>query len=173
MVCFAELCERPFGIMARELRFLGPQPGGKDEKMMSTESWPQPAVRVWLVAQRFQKFLVVGAIGLAVNEVMLFTFHDLASLTIRIASTLAIFLSMIVTFVLNEHWTWHDRGSGRIAHRIMLYFPINSGGLLINVVVLSFLVDHTDMHHLVANLIGAGLAAIWNFSLNNAITWRR
>jgi putative flippase GtrA len=141
--------------------------------MMSTESWPQPAIRLWIVAQRFQKFLVVGAVGLAVNEVMLFVLHDGVSLTIRIASTIAILISMVVTFVLNERWTWHDRGGGKIVHRVMLYFPINSGGLLINVVVLSLLVDHTDMHHLVANLVGAGLAAIWNFSLNNAITWRR
>jgi putative flippase GtrA len=141
--------------------------------MMSTESWPQPAVRLWTLTQRFQKFLIVGAVGLAVNEVFLFFFHDIGSVRIGVASTFAVLISMVVTFLLNEHWTWHDRGGGKIIHRIMLYFPINSGGLLINVVVLTFLVDHTSMHHLVANLVGAGLAAIWNFSLNNAITWRR
>jgi putative flippase GtrA len=141
--------------------------------MMSTESWPQPAVRLWTLTQRFQKFLIVGAFGLAVNELFLFFFHDLAAVRIGVASTFAVLISMVVTFLLNERWTWHDRGSGKIVHRVMLYFPINSGGLLINVVVLTLLVDHTSMHHLVANLVGAGLAAIWNFSLNNAITWRR
>jgi putative flippase GtrA len=29
------------------------------------------------------------------------------------------------------------------------------------------------MHYLLANLVGAGVAAVWNFLLNNAITWRR
>jgi putative flippase GtrA len=28
------------------------------------------------------------------------------------------------------------------------------------------------MHYLIANLIGAAIAAVWNFGLNNAITWR-
>lgn len=79
---------------------------------------------------------------------------------------------MIVTFLLNEHWTWHDRGGRKIIHRVGFYFPINSGGLIINFGVLALLTQKTDMHYLAANLVGAGLAAIWNFSLNNMITWR-
>ncbi len=140
--------------------------------MMSTESWPQPAIRLWVLAQRFQKFVVVGSVGLAVNQVMLFTFRDGADLSLYVASPTAIFLSMIVTFILNEFWTWHDRGSGRILSRFFLYFPINSVGLLINFGVLALFVEHTDLHYLLANLIGAGVAAVWNFGLNHKITWR-
>jgi putative flippase GtrA len=141
--------------------------------MLSTESWPQPAIRLWIVAQRFQKFLLVGAVGLAVNQAMLFALHGMASVSERVASPIAIFVSMVVTFLLNEHWTWHDRGTGKIAHRVMFYFPINSGGLVINYVIFILLVDHTELHYLMANLVGAGFAAIWNFSLNHKITWRR
>jgi putative flippase GtrA len=141
--------------------------------MMSTESWPQPAVRLWIVAQRFQKFLLVGAVGLAVNQAMLFALHGVAGVSEKIASPIAIFTSMVVTFLLNEHWTWHDRGSGKIAHRVMLYFPINSGGLLINYGIFLWLVDNTELHYLSANFVGAGIAAIWNFSLNHKITWRK
>jgi putative flippase GtrA len=141
--------------------------------MLSTESWPQPAIRLWIVAQRFQKFLLVGAVGLAVNQAMLFSLHGVASVSERIASPIAIFVSMVVTFLLNEHWTWHDRGTGKIVHRVMFYFPINSGGLVINYVIFILLVDNTKMHYLMANLVGAGFAAIWNFSLNHKITWRR
>ena len=93
-------------------------------------------------------------------------------IALHIASPVAIFLSMIVTFTLNEMWTWHDRGSGPLIHRVGLYFPINMVGLVINYLVLQLLVDHTGTHYLLANLIGAGMAAIWNFFVNNAITWR-
>jgi putative flippase GtrA len=79
---------------------------------------------------------------------------------------------MIVTFYLNEIWTWHDRGSGRIVSRARSYIPINIGGLAINWGILTYLHGTMDMHYLLANLIGAAVAAIWNFSLNNAITWR-
>jgi putative flippase GtrA len=54
----------------------------------------------------------------------------------------------------------------------MCYVPINIGGLLINWGVLAYLHDVHGMHYLIANLFGAGVAAVWNFLLNNAITWR-
>jgi dolichol-phosphate mannosyltransferase len=140
--------------------------------MISVESWPQSAVRLWTIAQRFQKFVAVGVVGLAVNQVLLAVLHDGFGVQVPAASPFAILASMVVTFFLNEVWTWHDRGSGRIVHRAMYYVPINVGGLIINWAVLTWLHNEFGMHYLIANLFGAGIAAIWNFALNNAITWR-
>jgi putative flippase GtrA len=140
--------------------------------MISTEAFPQRASQAFSIAKRFQKFLVVGTVGLAVNQVSLIALHDLLNTRIFVASPIAIAISMAVTFVLNEMWTWHDRGSGPIVHRLATYVPINTGGLLINWGVLLYLVDHHSVHHVLANFIGAGLAAVWNFGLNNVITWR-
>lgn len=140
--------------------------------MISVESWPQPAVRVWVLAQRFRRFLIVGAAGLVVNQASLAFLHDIVGIAVVMASPVAILLSMMVTFMLNEHWTWHDRGTGRVVSRAMSYVPINLGGLLINWGILYYLVEEHGVHYLAANLIGAGVAAIWNFSLNHAITWR-
>ena len=140
--------------------------------MISVESWPQPAVRIWVLAQRFRRFLTVGAVGLMVNQVSLAFLHDMVGIAVVMASPVAILLSMVVTFVLNEHWTWHDRGSGRVMSRAMTYVPINLGGLMINWGILYYLNAEHGVHYLAANLIGAGVAAVWNFSLNHAITWR-
>lgn len=141
--------------------------------MISVESWPQPAVRVWFLAQRFRKFVIVGAIGLVANQAGLASLHDVLGMAVALASPIAIFLSMIVTFSLNEQWTWHDRGTGPMLSRAMTYVPINVGGLLINWGILYYLTDRHGVHYLLANLVGAGVAAVWNFLLNNAITWRR
>jgi dolichol-phosphate mannosyltransferase len=122
--------------------------------------------------RRFQKFLLVGAIGLGVNQSALFTLVALLGLPVALASPIAIFVSMVVTFMLNERWTWHDRGGGPILHRALLYGSINSGGLLINWIILVSL-DRMGLNYLIANLVGAGIAAVWNFSLNHALTWRR
>jgi len=140
--------------------------------MISTESWPQPAIRMFVLAQRFQKFIVVGSFGLAVNQGLLFFLRHGFDMSLNVASPLAIFVSMVVTFGLNEKWTWHDRGSGKIVHRLLFYCPINSVGLLINFGVLTYLVHDHEWHYLIANLVGAGLAALWNFTLNHLITWR-
>ncbi|MGH2614109.1 MAG: GtrA family protein [Thermomicrobiales bacterium] len=140
--------------------------------MLSSESLPRPVVRVATETRRFQKFLLVGAIGLGVNQSVLFALVSLAGLPVVLASPIAIFASMVVTFALNERWTWHDRGSGPILHRALLYGSINSGGLLINWIILVSL-DRVGLNYLIANLVGAGIAAVWNFSLNHALTWRR
>lgn len=140
--------------------------------MLSVETWPEPAQRAWVMAHRFKRFLIVGIVGLAVNMGMLYLLHGVAGIQLGIASAIAIFVSMIVTFLLNEHWTWHDRGSGPILHRVVAYFPINLVGLAINVGILTLLHNRLGMHYMMANLIGAGVAAVWNFSLNHVITWR-
>ncbi len=140
--------------------------------MISPESWPQPAARLWVLAQRFQKFIVVGSVGFAINQGLLFALTHFGKMPLSQASPIAIFASMVVTFAINEMWTWHDRGTGPIKHRIALYFPINLVGLLINFEVLTMLVNHAGWHYLLANLVGAGCAAVWNFVLNNMITWR-
>ena len=141
--------------------------------MTASDQMPANVGRAWEVIRRFQKFLVVGAIGLGVNQAMLYLLAARGDAPLHVASPVAIFLSMIVTFGLNEVWTWHDRGTGPLLHRVGLYFPINTVGLLINYLVLQALVDFTPLHLLMANLIGAGVAAIWNFSANHSITWRR
>ncbi len=140
--------------------------------MLSTETWVRPVWRVWTLTQRFQKFVVVGAVGLVVNQGMLYLLVSMTNLALALASPISIVISMIVTFTLNELWTWHDRGRGRVVQRAMMYGTINSGGLLINAGVLLAL-HNQGFHYLLANLVGAGLAAIWNFGLNNLITWRK
>ena len=140
--------------------------------MLSTGSWPQPALRLWTLAQRFQKFLVVGAFGLAVNLGSLGVLEHGAEMIFAIASPIAIAISMVVTFALNEAWTWHDRGSGQVLHRAMKYIPINTVGLVITWQLALFLKEEHAFHSLLAQFIGAGVGAVWNFGLNNVITWR-
>jgi putative flippase GtrA len=69
-------------------------------------------------------------------------------------------------------WRWSGcRSSRPRPWRALLYGSINSGGLLINWFTLVSL-DRMGLNYLIANLIGAGIAAVWNFSLNHALTWR-
>ncbi len=140
--------------------------------MISVESWPARVARIWTLTQRFQKFATVGVVGLGVSQLGLLLFHEFLGIQVKPASAVAISLSMIFTFFLNEAWTWRDRGTGRVVSRAMSYIPINTGGILINWAILNYLLDRFSVHYLLANIIGAAAAAAWNFSLNNKITWR-
>jgi putative flippase GtrA len=140
--------------------------------MVSSQSLPRTVAQALSVTQRFQRFLLVGAIGLATNQAILFVLVDFTSISVAVASPFAIATSMVATFVLNERWTWNDRGRGPLINRALMYGTINSAGLVINWFTLVAL-NRLGMNYLIANLVGAGLAAIWNFSLNHALTWRR
>lgn len=140
--------------------------------MISTRSWPEPAVRMFNLVQRLQKFLLVGAIGLGTQQVFVFVLHELVNWSSRSSLVGAIAISMVVTFTLNEMWTWHDRGRGSIFSRMMFYVPINTVGLLINLEVAILLIDNFSVHLQIASLLGAGVAAVWNFAANNFVTWR-
>lgn len=142
------------------------------ERVGSPQPWTVPIIRLWELTHRFQKFVLVGGIGLLVNQAGLIALHGISGLDVRIASPIAILISMAVTFLLNEAWTWHDRGRGKMLHRALQYVPINCVGLVINWFVLTYLVETFEVHYLLANLFGAGLAAIWNFTLNHFVTWR-
>jgi dolichol-phosphate mannosyltransferase len=140
--------------------------------MLAVENNPVAVQRVLSIARRFQKFVLVGAIGLAVNQGLLFALVSIIGMRVVAASPLAILASMVVTFLLNEQWTWRDRGEGTVLRRASYYGLINSGGLLINWGLLIAL-HNAGLNYLIANFVGAGVAAVWNFSLNHQVTWKR
>lgn len=140
--------------------------------MLVNDDLPVVMQRVLPIAKRFQRFLVVGAIGLAINQGLLFVLVADFGVRVAAASPVAILFSMGVTFSLNEQWTWRDRGEGQVLRRASLYGLINSGGLIINWGLLIAL-HGVGINYLVANLIGAGVAAVWNFCLNHLLTWKR
>jgi putative flippase GtrA len=67
-----------------------------------------------LFSPRFIKFGVVGASGIAVNLGFLFLFADVAELHTNLASGLAIELSIVNNFLLNDRWTFRDRRHAEI-----------------------------------------------------------
>ena len=136
-----------------------------------------PSLAMLFASRRAQitklaRFLAVGVVGLAVNFAMLWVLHESAGLSLAMASPIAILISMAVTFALNECWTWRSQGTGSVFRRMLLYVPINTAGLVINWQILLILSQQAGLYYQVANLVGAGAAAVWNFGVNNAVTWR-
>ncbi len=61
---------------------------------------------------RFLKFCTVGLSGVVVNLGFLALFADLMKLQTNFASALAIEISIISNFIINEWWTFKDRREG-------------------------------------------------------------
>jgi dolichol-phosphate mannosyltransferase len=119
---------------------------------------------------RFIKFALVGTIGVAVNNGMLFLLHGLAGVPLAAASVAAIEAAIVSNFLLNDRWTF-DR-SRPTWGRFLRFNLVSAGGLVVNLGVLTTLVDWVGMHYLIANLVGIAAALAWNFLINVRWTWR-
>jgi dolichol-phosphate mannosyltransferase len=115
------------------------------------------------------KFLVVGGLGTLVNTAILVILYHYAHLALVAASALATELAIAHNYLWNNYWTFGRRRAslGQFAR----FNLVSLGGQCITVATLWILVQHTGLHYVVANLVGIGLALVWNFVVNVRWTW--
>lgn len=124
------------------------------------------------------KFITVGITGIFVNEGLLFFFHNLSlffssiqNLSLVYAGALAIELSVISNFFLNNFWTFSNLQRGRGIRKLLKYNLVASPGAIINFLTLLNLAF--IFHYLIANLIGIALAFLVNYLGSELFVWAR
>ena len=115
------------------------------------------------------KFALVGSAGVLVNSGALYVLYEWVRMPLVAASALAVEMAILHNYLLNDRWTFGRRlpSLGRFAK----FNLVSLGGLLITTGTLYGLVHFLGLHYLLANLIGIGLATLWNFSLSLFWTW--
>ena len=118
------------------------------------------------------KFSLVGISGIFVNQGCLSLFVSVFGFSLSIAGILAIELSILSNFLLNNFWTWKDNKTGSFLQRFVKYHAVTllSGG--INYLILLTLTSF-GLHYFISNLIGMGFAALVNFILNHYWTFQK
>ncbi len=74
-----------------------------------------------ILSRRFLKFCTVGVSGVVVNLGFLWIFADLFRIHTNLASALAIELSVLSNFAINEAWTFRDRRNGNAGWRAVRF----------------------------------------------------
>jgi dolichol-phosphate mannosyltransferase len=120
----------------------------------------------------FTKFVIVGAVGVAVNEGLLLALQA-AGVYLLYASALAIELSILSNFFLNDLWTFKDRRSGSMVVRLAKFNGLMLLGLVVNAAVLDIGVEYFGMTAAIANLIGIGAAFALRYALSVRYAWMR
>lgn len=124
---------------------------------------------------RLLRFSAVGASGVIVNMIVL-TATTAFGLDYLLGGLLAVESAIVWNFILNELWSFRDfaRRAPQPAARLGRFFKFNlfcAGGAVLNLAVLWGLTALAGLHVLVSNLIGIGLAMIWNYGMNANVTW--
>ena len=104
----------------------------------------------------------------------LWLFFRVVGIDYRIASPIAVELSILSNFLLNNAWTFRDTlRTSPLGTRIARFHIAAAGGFVINWVVLVSLVEFFDRMVELANLVGIAAAFLWNYAFNVKWTWRQ
>lgn len=126
------------------------------------------------VANQFLLFCVVGASGVVVNSLVMWFLYEGAGLVYWMASVGAFAVASVNNFLWNKVFTFQERTRGwAVAGQYFSFLGVSLVGLAINLAVLVLLVELSDLHPVLANLVGILVATVSNFVGNRYITFRR
>jgi len=133
-----------------------------------------PVQRVAELYRRFRhvihegaKFLIVGAVGIGVTNLVFIPLHGPLGLGPLTSVTIATVVATVVTFLGNRYWSFRHREGGGTAREGMTFFVLNGVGLLIQYAVLGFsnyaLGMTTKLENVLAVNLGIGIGTLFRF----------
>ena len=131
------------------------------------------------------RFLVVGGAGFVVNQTILYglyesvfaPFRDRDTLGLNeallLASIIAVEVSIIIRFVLNDRWTFKGTRGAKPLHRRFLESNISSlGSPAISLACVNLLTPLLGISFLITNSMGIALGLVWNWLWSRHVVWR-
>jgi dolichol-phosphate mannosyltransferase len=124
---------------------------------------------------RLLKFILVGLSGVVVNEGILWLLTEFGGLKYYVSSIVGIEASIITNFLLNDHFTFADRRTGKTGSfwaRLLKFNLTCATGALIQYGLLLLFTAVLGVDYLISNLIGIAVAFIWNYVISLVWTWK-
>jgi len=126
------------------------------------------------VAPQLRKFVAVGAVAAGVQMVLLWAFVDVAGVDYLLGATVAIEITIVLSYVLNNAWTFRaSRNTGRVDYLVGLLKTnaIRGSAIPIQIAVLFVLVEWQAVPYLIGNAAGIGVSGIYRYVLDARWTW--
>ncbi len=110
------------------------------------------------------RFLAVGSGGFVLQISLIAILHGQLGWHYLLVTALAVESAILHNFLWHRHWTWSDRGSERIGHRLAR-FHASVGGVSLggNLILMSLLVGATGLPVLPANLASVACCGLVNY----------
>lgn len=126
------------------------------------------------VPLRFLLFVAVGASGVLVHALVLWTAHIGGGMAFLWAQTLATLVAMTSNFLLNNVFTYRDQRlwGAALLRGLLSFYLACAIGAVINIEVAD-LVFRAGIPWLGAGILGAAVGAVWNYALTAHFTWGR
>ena len=126
------------------------------------------------LAVQLRRFVTVGILAAAVQMALLWLFVDIAGLNYLIGATIAIELTILLSYVLNNAWTFRaSRNTGPWEYVAGLFKTnlVRGSAIPIQLGVLFVLVEWVDVLYLLANGVAIFLSGLYRYALDARWTW--
>ncbi len=136
------------------------------------------------VPRRVIRFGLVGLSGVAVNLGVLAVLSEIFHVRDMISSMIAIEVSVISNFFLNNAWTFSDKNADarvgfvwrlaryNLVSLVAVGIQLGTFYLLTNAAMRVFNLDRPGIWKYPSQLVGIGIAMAWNFLTNFFWTWQ-
>lgn len=125
-------------------------------------------------APQLRRFVAVGTIAAGIQMVLLWLFVDVGGLNYLLGAVIAIEITIVLSYVLNNIWTFRDsRNTGRVEYVVGLAKTniVRGTAIPIQLAVLFALVEWSGIPYLVGNAVGIVLSGIYRYILDARWTW--
>jgi dolichol-phosphate mannosyltransferase len=118
------------------------------------------------------RFAMVGASGLIVNQVLLWSLVSIGHLHYLLAAVLATQGSTSWNYALVEQWVFPQRKGRSRAFRYLTFSAINNATLLLRIPALVFLVSTLRVHYLLSNALTLLVLFFSRFVVSDRLIWK-
>ncbi|WP_435115131.1 GtrA family protein [Halolamina sp. C58] len=128
------------------------------------------------LAVRLRRYVVVGTTTAGVQMLLLWLFVDVGQVNYLLGATVAIEITIVMTYVLNNAWTFaamRNSGWGAYLTGLVKTNVIRGTAIPIQLAVLYALVDFRGIQYLLANAIAILLSGVYRYVLDSRWTWKR
>lgn len=125
-------------------------------------------------AVQLRRFVIVGALAAGLQIALLWLFVDVAGLNYLVGATVAIEITIVCSYVLNNAWTFRaSRNTGVAGYLAGLVKTnlVRGTAIPIQLGVLAALVEWGEMMYLLANVVAILVSGVYRFVLDSRWTW--
>jgi putative flippase GtrA len=149
----------------------------------ATDMWRSPAA---ILRSTLVRFLLVGGVSYLVNQALLVALYDgvfaslprggatlpsAVDLPLLLASIIALEVSILIRFALNDRWTFRDRCGKPLAARFYQSNFTSFGSPLICLAAVNILTPYFGVGYLLSNSLGILLGLAWNWFWSDRLVW--
>lgn len=123
-----------------------------------------------VLIEKLCKFVVVGGTAFCIDFGSTYLFKEKLKANKYVANTLAFIISASYNFFLNRMWTW-GMTDDQMGIQALKFAGVMTTGLIITSVLIYIFSDRMKFNFYLSKLIGVSVAMVWNFTMNNFVTF--